>query len=165
MRQSALHLALLGVLFVIGYQLDALLVALKVYALQSFDYWPVVLAAGTLPLVMAALEVGLAWWVLVRQPMTVSVGAAYLVIGLLVAYFVSILKLFPGHWVPFDTAPMLSLALSQVSQAGAFSVILALARLAFGRIGGRAERSFRLSARAGAGATRAAGHSASSPRR
>jgi hypothetical protein len=71
---------------ILAYGADSVLEAAKTRASHTFIQTPVLWLNTVILLVFATVMLGLAWFALVRQPMSKAVSWAYLVIGCLVLF-------------------------------------------------------------------------------
>ncbi len=124
MRNTLVCTVVLAASLVIGYQIDSLQYFLRNYASQTFDYGPSYWFAGATPVVIAALEVALAWFVLVRIRMPWAAAIVYLVVGLAAAFFPLLFFGLHIQFLPFDVTPLAQTLTSHMSEVGAFSAIM-----------------------------------------
>jgi protein-S-isoprenylcysteine O-methyltransferase Ste14 len=117
-------LIILFLLLILSYMADRVLEVADRKAAETFIQTPRVWLNTIAPIVFAAAILGLAWFALIRQPMSRAVSWAYLVIGCLVV-FIFPLQLTSGIY-------LLPMRLSQLTwnsllgDAGGFAAIIGL---------------------------------------
>ena len=126
MRNSFVSMILLVVLLVIAYQIDSLQYILQNYASRTFDYQALFWVSGAIPVVIATLEISLAWFVLVRNRMPWVVSSVYIAVGLATAFFPLWFFGLRIQSLPFNVTPLAQTLTSHMGQVGAFSAIMGL---------------------------------------
>ena len=124
MRNTLVCTVLLAASLVIGYQIDSLQYFLRNYAAQTFDYGPSYWFAGATLVVIAALEVALAWFLLIRIRMSWAAVKTYLVVGLAAAFFPVLFFGLRLQSLPFNVTPLAQTLTSHTSAIGAFSAMI-----------------------------------------
>jgi len=80
--------------------------------------------SGAIPVVIAILDITLAWFVLFRSRMPWVVSIVYVVVGLAAALFPLWFFGLRIPFLPFDVTPLAQTLTSHMAQVGAFSAII-----------------------------------------
>ena len=124
MRNTFVSMILLVALLVIAYQIDSLQYSLQNYASRTFDYQALFWVSGAIPVVIALLDITLAWFVLVRSRTPWVVNIVYVIVGLAAALFPLWFFGLRVQFLPFDVTPLAQTLTSHMAHVGAFSAII-----------------------------------------
>ena len=139
MKKAALQIFLLIGALVASSQTDVLEYWMKYDASQTFNYRPRIWAAGVVPVAIAALQLSLAWLVLVRFPLSPSTGVLYLIAGLAAAFFFLLYMGWRIQPLPVDVVPLTQTISSRFGQMGGYVAVIGGIGLARSVIGARIE--------------------------